>query len=97
MVDYPIHHRKADGRLSRKVFKGRKRKLAAGETWTVEACHRFRQITTRAYHAGEHRIEPLINGKFHVQRGFELQIGSNPGSRAAGSQITLCPCHPPLF
>ena len=33
MFDYAILHRKANGTLSPKVFKGRTRELAAGERW----------------------------------------------------------------
>ncbi len=63
MFDYAIHHRKANGTLSPKVFKGRTKELAAGERWKISGSHSFRPVTTRVYHQGIHSIEPLLNGR----------------------------------
>jgi 3-methyladenine DNA glycosylase AlkC len=63
MFDYAIHHRKANGTLSPKVFKGRIRELAPGELWEITGRHSFKPVTTRVYHPGIHRFEPRINGK----------------------------------
>lgn len=72
MFDYAIHHRKANGSLSPKVFKGRGRELAPGETWQITGSHPFKVVTTRTYHSGIHGFEPLLNGRpFPVLR-FEL-------------------------
>jgi len=73
MFDYAIHHRKAKGTLTPKVFKGRVKELAAGEHWEIHGAHSFRQITTRAYHAGEHRFEPRLNGKVFPAVTFALK------------------------
>ena len=74
MFDYAIHHRKANGTLSPKVFKGRVRDLAAGERWEISARHPIRAVTTRAYHAGQHTFEPRINGKAFPAMDFLLEI-----------------------
>jgi len=63
MFDYAIHHRKANGTLIPKVFKGRVRELAPGEVWEIIGNHSFKPVTTRVYHPGIHRFEPRINGK----------------------------------
>jgi 3-methyladenine DNA glycosylase AlkC len=63
MFDYAIHHRKANGTLSPKVFKGRIRELAPGESWEITGRHSFKPVTTRVYHPGVHRFEPRLNGK----------------------------------
>lgn len=72
MVDYVIFHRKANGSLSRKVFKGRRSSIPAHTSWQFSAKHSFRPITTRKYYAGTHRIELLINGNRHLDHEFEL-------------------------
>lgn len=72
LFDYAIHHRKANGQLTRKVFKGRKGRVDAGASWTVEGQHAFRPISTRTYYPGEHRIEPLLNGVAYPPLSFQL-------------------------
>ncbi|MCP5534035.1 MAG: DNA alkylation repair protein [Akkermansiaceae bacterium] len=73
LFDYAIHHRKANGSLSPKVFKGRKRALAGGETWTIEGKHAIRPVTTRVYHPGVHAFQPLLNGRAFEPLPFTLK------------------------
>jgi 3-methyladenine DNA glycosylase AlkC len=73
MFDYAIHHRKASGTLTPKVFKGRVRELAPGETWEITGRHSFKPVTTRVYHPGIHRFEPRINGKVFPAVDFVLR------------------------
>jgi 3-methyladenine DNA glycosylase AlkC len=73
MCDYAIHHRKANGTLSPKVFKGRVRELAPGELWEITGRHSFKPVTTRVYHPGIHRFEPRINGKAFPGSEFVLR------------------------
>jgi 3-methyladenine DNA glycosylase AlkC len=72
MFDYAIHHRKANGTLSPKVFKGRTRELAAGERWEIAGRHSFKPVTTRVYHPGIHRFEPILNGRAFPPLEFRL-------------------------
>lgn len=72
MFDYAVHHRKANGGLSPKVFKGRRGEIEAGGEWTVEGRHHFKPVTTRVYHPGMHRIEPQINGRAFPALEFTL-------------------------
>lgn len=74
LFDYAILHRKANGSLSPKVFKGRKRDLAAGETWEITGLHPIRPVTTRVYHAGLHRLEPRLNGRVFPAIDFQLKL-----------------------
>ena len=62
LIDYAVHHVKANGSTSAKVFKGWKLTLAAGESRTLAKQHSFKAVTTRRYHAGVHAIEISING-----------------------------------
>ncbi|MCI0607953.1 MAG: DNA alkylation repair protein, partial [Anaerolineae bacterium] len=47
VIDYIIHHVKANGKLAPKVFKLTKKKLKAGETLHISKRHSFRPISTR--------------------------------------------------
>jgi 3-methyladenine DNA glycosylase AlkC len=73
MIDYVIYHMKANGKLSPKVFKLAKKKLKSGETLRLSKKHPFRQISTRKYYSGEHRLEIQINGKIYAQAEFKLE------------------------
>jgi len=74
MFDYAIHHRKANGSLSPKVFKGRIKELAAGERWEITGRHPLKPVTTRVYHAGVHGFEPRINGRIFPALEFVLKL-----------------------
>lgn len=62
VVDYVVHHRKANGSLTAKTFKITTRTLAPGERLDVSRTHSFKVITTRRYHPGTHAIELQVNG-----------------------------------
>ena len=72
MIDYAVHHRKANGALSAKVFKWTTRSVAAGERVSLEKRHAIRPISTRRYHDGTHRVEVRINGARAAIADFEL-------------------------
>ena len=72
IIDYIVHHRKADDRLSPKVFKWKTVRLAGDETIAVRRRHPMRQITTRVYYPGQHRLEVQVNGKPVAGADFEL-------------------------
>lgn len=74
MFDYAILHRKANGTLSPKVFKGRTRELAAGERWEITGRHALKPITTRVYHPGLHGFEPRLNGRVFPALEFMLKF-----------------------
>lgn len=72
LIDYAIHHRKANGSTSPKVFKWTTRELEAGEVLELSKSHSMRKVTTRKYYAGEHAVEVLINGTSVAKRQFVL-------------------------
>jgi 3-methyladenine DNA glycosylase AlkC len=72
VVDYAVHHVRANGSASPKVFKGWKLVLGAGEQRTLEKRHSLRPVTTRRLYPGTHRIELLVNGKALAEAEFEL-------------------------
>ena len=62
VVDYAIHHRRANGTTSPKVFKWTTLDIAPHATLRLERRHAIRAITTRRYYDGPQRLEILVNG-----------------------------------
>lgn len=73
-VDYVVHHVKADGRLTPKVFKGWSVELGAGDTRTLRKRHALRVVTVRRYHAGRHRVGLRVNGRDVAHADFDLRL-----------------------
>ena len=74
LIDYAVHHIKAHGGSSAKVFKGWTLTLAPGESRRLEKSHSMREITTRRYHAGKHRVDVRINGQVVAEAAFSLAL-----------------------
>ncbi|MGO1118089.1 hypothetical protein ACTL6U_05270 [Rhodovibrionaceae bacterium A322] len=72
VIDFVIHHRKANGKTSPKVFKWKTLTLPAGADHQVEKKHAIKPITTRVYYPGLHHLEIKINGQSFGQKDFEL-------------------------
>lgn len=72
VIDYVVHHQRANGRTSPKVFKGWKTTLAAGAAETFSRRHSLRPVTTRTLYPGRHRIDIQINGQTCAQAAFDL-------------------------
>jgi len=73
-IDYVVHHVKADGRTSAKVFKGWNTRLEPGETVKLTKRHAVKPITTRRYYAGVHRVELQVNGEVVAEAHFTLRL-----------------------
>ncbi len=84
VVDYAVHHRKADGSLRPKVFKLKKLSLASGKKESLEKRHAIRPITTRRYYAGEHAVEILVNGRSMARASFTLTLPKATTKSAKG-------------
>lgn len=74
VVDYKIHHVKANGSTTSKVFKWKNITLHTGQMLSLNKRHPFKLMTTRRYYSGEHTIELLINGKPFHSETFELVL-----------------------
>ena len=74
LIDYAVHHQKANGTLSPKVFKWTSFTLAPKQSKTLKKVHSFKPVTTRKYYAGAHKVEVLINGKSFGFVDFELMV-----------------------
>ncbi len=74
IIDFAIHHRKANGKTAPKVFKWKNIKLKAGESLNAQKAHPMRKITTRTYYSGAHHLEIFVNGVSLCLADFELNI-----------------------
>ena len=73
-IDYAVHHVKAGGHTTAKVFKGWVITLAPGEARLLDKNHPIKPITTRRYHAGTHAVDVRINGVAQALATFELEL-----------------------
>ncbi len=74
IIDYILHHQKAGGKTSAKVFKWKKLRLAPGQELHIKKRHAIRPVTTRKYYEGRHRLEIFINGEVVCGADFELKL-----------------------
>jgi len=72
MIDYVVHHMKANGEQTPKVFKLKQVTIQPGEVICVERRHGIKPITTRVYYPGRHSIQPQVNGVAYERVDFEL-------------------------
>lgn len=72
MIDYIVHHQKANGKTTPKVFKWRVTTLATAKPLTISKKHNIKKITTRVYYPGKHCLEVMINGVSIGQADFQL-------------------------
>ena len=72
MIDYIVHHQKANGKTSPKVFKWRTTTLLTEKTLTLTKNHAIKKITTRKYYPGLHTVEIMVNGISMGKSDFNL-------------------------
>lgn len=72
IVDYRIGFRRADGRLSWKVFKWKNIETQAGQQYTLVKTRPFTPLATRQYYPGQHLLECLINGQVAARATFDV-------------------------
>lgn len=74
VVDHRIHHLRADGSTSPKVFKLTTRTLAPHEQRTIEKAHPMRAVTTRTHRNGRHHLDVQVNGSVRAGAPFDLRV-----------------------
>ncbi len=72
VVDFVIHHVKASGATSPKVFKWTTLDLAAGDTVEIVKRRRIATASTRRYHQGPHVVELQVSGSVIASSQFDL-------------------------
>jgi hypothetical protein len=76
-MEYVIYFVKANGQLSKKIFKISDINLKPGESRTFIKNHRFADLTTRKHYPGQHFITLVINGKEGKPLPFTLTKTKN--------------------
>jgi len=71
-LEYGVYYRKANGLLSRKVFKISEKSYQPGSIVKVTRKQSFRLITTKVFHKGEHQLSIIVNGEEKAIKGFVL-------------------------
>ncbi|MER7505708.1 DNA alkylation repair protein [Nonomuraea pusilla] len=72
-VDYVVHHVRRNGRSIPKVFKLTTLDLAAGERRSLRKSHPIKEVQTRTYYPGEHRVDIQVNGLVKATQRFGLR------------------------
>lgn len=74
-IEYAIDFMKHNGKCSRKIFQISESENSGSEK-TINKSYSFRQISTRKYYAGTHRLAVLVNGFELVRDSFQLNNAS---------------------
>ncbi|WP_460161011.1 DNA alkylation repair protein [Pseudomonas sp. S2_B10] len=74
VIDYAIEYVKANGGVSRKVFKLKTLGLAGFGTEVVRRNQVIKDFTTRKHFAGRHGVQVMVNGEVLGSAGFEVLI-----------------------
>jgi 3-methyladenine DNA glycosylase AlkC len=72
MIDYVVHHMKANGKTKEKVFKLTKKNMLKGDKINISKKHSFKIINTRKYYEGVHYLQIKINGNNYFMEEFKL-------------------------
>lgn len=70
-LEYKIDYKKANGKLSGKIFKITENTFKPG-TRKFEKRHSFAEMTTRKHYPGEHRISIIVNGEKKATSSFNV-------------------------
>lgn len=71
-LEYGIYFMKANGTLSRKVFKISEKEYDGSSTTTIKRHQPFKVITTRKLHHGNHQVSIIVNGHEIDKADFEI-------------------------
>jgi len=72
VIDYVVHHLRAGGKTTPKVFKLRSLDLEPGESVHLQKKHSFAPRTVRRYYPGKHTVELMVGGRSLGRRSFTL-------------------------
>lgn len=71
-LEYGIYYKKANGTLSKKVYKISEKEYLKNSVTLINRKQPFKIITTRKFHFGQHQLSIIINGKEFNKISFEL-------------------------
>lgn len=73
-LEYAIYYQKANGSLSKKVYKISEKNYQPNQTVQVKRRQAFKPISTRTFHPGLHQLAIILNGKECEPVDFMLQM-----------------------
>jgi len=73
-LEYGLYYQKANGSLSRKIYKISEREYPKHSATSISRKQSFRIITTRRFHLGEHQVAIIVNGTEFHKIGFDLIV-----------------------
>jgi 3-methyladenine DNA glycosylase AlkC len=73
-LEYIIYYLKANGSLSKKIFKINEAMYQPNKTQQFRKKHSFRDLTTRKHYPGTHFISIVVNGNEMVKQDFKLLL-----------------------
>jgi 3-methyladenine DNA glycosylase AlkC len=79
-IQYAVHHQRKNGKTSAKIFKLAEREIVPGKNLAITSKHSFKEITTRRYYPGEHKIEILAGGVSLGEKRFTLKARKLPSA-----------------
>lgn len=71
-LEYGLYYQKANGTLSRKVFKISEKEYQENSETHINRKQSFKIITTRKFHLGKHQVSIIINGTEFSKKDFTL-------------------------
>jgi len=71
-LEYGLYYQKANGSLSKKVYKISEKDYPGNSTTTINRKQSFKLITTRKLHTGLHQLSIIVNGNEFEKLDFEL-------------------------
>jgi 3-methyladenine DNA glycosylase AlkC len=71
-LEYGLYYKKANGSLSKKVFKISEKNYEGTSVTSISRKQSFKLISTRKFHLGEHKIALIINGRELKSYHFDL-------------------------
>lgn len=71
-LEYAMYYLRANGSLSKKVFKISEKEYKPGKSTTVTRKQSFKPITTRVYYPGKHKVSVIVNGHEEAMDDFVL-------------------------
>ena len=71
-IEYAVYYQKANGSLSKKIFKIREGVYDHSNSYSFDRKHSFKDLTTRKHHAGKHAIAVIVNGNEYAREEFTL-------------------------
>jgi len=71
-LEYGMYYQKANGTLSKKVFKISEKEYKGHSATEIKRLQPFKVISTRRLHAGLHQVSVIVNGTEHEKLDFQL-------------------------